>query len=97
MRKYKNRYSYININGGIKMSLNAKDLEGLREQMMVNSSTEFEVHWNVTIKLIEIVQNQQAEIEKLQSKIIKIDALIENINTNIIDLESTQYRNTRKL
>lgn len=43
-----------------------QQLEELKDMLMVNSSTDFENHYDVTIRLIEIVQKQQAEIEELK-------------------------------
>lgn len=46
------------------INLDARDLEELINGMIV-SPIDLETHWNMTIKLVEIVQNMQSEIMRL--------------------------------
>ena len=59
--------------------INNESLEELREKMMVNNSAEFEIHYDVTIKLIEIVHDQNEEIEGLRRQLFGVSNAIQSI------------------
>ena len=65
------------------MSLNSRDLQELKKEMMVNPISEYELHWDVTTKLIDIIWNQQAEIEKLVGELSAISERLDGVIADI--------------